>query len=977
MTTPEALIGRSLGPYRIVEEIGRGGMAVVFRAVDDQEDREVALKVLSTDFTQDLRALERFHREAETCRGLNHPNIIRIFGIGEQDGLHYFAMEFLPHKSLHDLVKSEGKLTIDRSVATVRSTLAGLGAAHAKGVIHRDLKPENIMMNAEGRPVLVDFGIAKTSKGHRLTQTGVLLGTPYYMSPEQITGKEVGIPSDLYSMGVVLYELLTAEVPFQADSTFMITYKHCTEPPPPPRKLNPDIGEDLEKVVLKSLEKDLRKRYQSAEEFSVDLERVQRGDSVAIEVTRKRDIFDLPEFASGMEHYRAKRYAEAREHWTRVIEGTPEPEFQAEANRWSATAYFDQGDFLQALHGFRETARRWPDSEEARRVPIYVDGCCFQQHLKGEQILLEKGSRAALTCFRDFLDLLDAEGVSEEEKAESHWVQQVMRRTRELEERIRRWNLLKWTLVAVSVGCLLGAFGLFLYFRYVDPLAGHLVRARYEEVRGHDDGMVAEYRAALRLNPDHAPALVRLAQGLYRMGKPEEARALAEKVVSQKDRDAAARVLLASMEATSGDLEAALAHLERAVALSPEDPGIWDQRGVVEGRLGRVEAELRSYQQALRLRPVYPEAMNHLALALWRRRDDPAKAQKVLEKARSVAPDFAPTHHNLGKLLMAMGRSEEAERSLLEAVRHDPTEPDTHYHLAILHSRAGLREKATKELLDAVRHAKTLGRPRDRIHYLLGQLREGVAAELSGSEAAQYREEAEYHYKEALLLVPGEKSYAERLGRFYASQAAWENALDAWARWAEIDPGDPEPRLHMGESLIRSGRPQEALAPLAEGVRISGGTGALHRTMAEALLSLGRVDEAVRQLDLALARDPESLEVHAARAPVLLRAGKLPEARAAALELANRGIKDPKSLATSGRVLAAAGDPREATRILESALAIDPDFVPALSALGQLLLAEGKTERGRALLERSLAREPFQDEAARLKQLLARSRPGP
>jgi hypothetical protein len=208
----------------------------------------------------------------------------------------------------------------------VRDALHGLGAAHAAGVIHRDLKPENIMMNADGEPILVDFGIAKTGKGNRPTQTGVLLGTPYYMSPEQITGKEVQVQSDLYSMGVVLYELLTANVPFQADSTFMITCKHCTEAPPPPRKLNEEISEDLQLVVLKSLEKDLRKRYQNASEFAEDLDKVLGGGKVEIEVSRRRDIYEITEFKQGMEHFRQKEFEAARELFQQVVDAAPEDE---------------------------------------------------------------------------------------------------------------------------------------------------------------------------------------------------------------------------------------------------------------------------------------------------------------------------------------------------------------------------------------------------------------------------------------------------------------------------------------------------------------------------------------------------------------------------------------------------------------------------------------------------------------------------
>lgn len=620
----EDLVGEYLGDYEILDELGKGGMAVVFKAQKKGQTDPVALKVLSSDFTSDDRALKRFQREAETCRTLDHPNIVRIFDLGEDRGFHFFSMEYLPHRSLHDIIRDDGKFPIYRAVELVVKTLHGLQAAHEVGIIHRDLKPENIMMRGSGDPVLVDFGIAKTGKGARLTQTGVLLGTPYYMSPEQITGKEVQAQSDIYSMGVVLYELLTAEVPFQADSTFMITYKHCTEAPPPPRKLNDAISEDLEKVVLKALEKDLGRRYKTAQEFAEDLDRVQRGEQVDVVVTRRRDIYSLPEFRRGMDHYKIGEFEPAREAWERVISDVPDPEFAAEANRWIATSLFDEERFLDAFQRYKYTASRWPETEEAKRVPVYLDGCCFQQLQKGEKLLREEGRPAALEAFEGILEVLDESGVTEAEKQESHWIRLTEERAYQVAEELRWRNLLRGLVMAATLAMVGSLSLLVLYFRFVDRFPEHLLRARFEAFKGNPPGVVSEYWKALQLRPKNVPTLVRLGEAQLWDGKYSEARSSLEKVLGNAAGEGAldptnprGHELMGDLEELGGSYREALGHYKKSTTKDPRHPEVWIKLGRVLGRLGEAKAEEAAYLKALELQPDSPEAYTFLAENVW------------------------------------------------------------------------------------------------------------------------------------------------------------------------------------------------------------------------------------------------------------------------------------------------------------------------------------------------------------------------
>lgn len=257
--------GQSVGGrYRLIQRIGSGGMADVWSADDSMLGREVALKFLHERFAQDEQFVERFRREAQAAAGLQHPNVVGVYDRGEHDGRHWIAMEYVQGASLKDLI-TRG-LSIGESVEIIRQVLAGVKFAHERGIVHRDLKPHNVMVDAEGRARVTDFGIARAGASE-ITQTGSVLGTAQYLSPEQAQGFEVQETSDLYSVGVILYEALTGRVPFEADTAIAIAMKQVSEQPRPPSELNPQVSPALDAVVLRALAKDPADRFQSADEF--------------------------------------------------------------------------------------------------------------------------------------------------------------------------------------------------------------------------------------------------------------------------------------------------------------------------------------------------------------------------------------------------------------------------------------------------------------------------------------------------------------------------------------------------------------------------------------------------------------------------------------------------------------------------------------------------------------------------------------
>jgi len=262
--------------YKIIAKIGSGGMAEVYKAMDTVLDRPVAVKVLHRHFAEDEDFVTRFRREAQAAAGLNHPNIVSIYDWGSQNGTYFIVMELLEGKSLKQYMTAKGIIPPAEAMEIIKKVLSAINFAHKHDIIHRDIKPHNIMLTREGEVKVTDFGIARAGVS-TMTQTGTVLGTAHYLSPEQARGQDVGVTSDIYSVGVVLYEMTTGKVPFDGENPVAIALKHVHEIPVRPRELNPDISEDLQTIIAKAMAKNPESRYQSAAEMRNDIMRLMEG----------------------------------------------------------------------------------------------------------------------------------------------------------------------------------------------------------------------------------------------------------------------------------------------------------------------------------------------------------------------------------------------------------------------------------------------------------------------------------------------------------------------------------------------------------------------------------------------------------------------------------------------------------------------------------------------------------------------------
>lgn len=275
--------------YEIVKTIGEGGMANVYLAKDTILSRNVAVKVLRGDLSSDEKFIRRFQREALSVSNLSHPNIVEVYDVGEEDGQYYIVMEYIEGKTLKQLINKRGALTIPEVIDIMTQLTDGLAHAHEAYIIHRDIKPQNIMILDNGEVKITDFGIAVAMNATQLTQTNSVMGTVHYLPPEQANGKSATVKSDIYSLGILMYELLTGSVPFKGDNAVEIALKHMKEKLPSIRKQNPLIPQSIENIILKACAKNPRNRYESVKQMNEDLKHAMENEN------EKKYVYPYPE----------------------------------------------------------------------------------------------------------------------------------------------------------------------------------------------------------------------------------------------------------------------------------------------------------------------------------------------------------------------------------------------------------------------------------------------------------------------------------------------------------------------------------------------------------------------------------------------------------------------------------------------------------------------------------------------------------
>lgn len=258
--------------YEVIEHIGKGGMADVFKAIDTILNREVAIKILRADLSTDAVSILRFEREAQAATALSHPNIVEIYDVGDYKGHHFIVMEYVPGRTLKQVIRSRGPLLNEEAVDIMKQLTSAVAEAHSRNIIHRDIKPQNVIVKADGSVKILDFGIAMAKGSMQLTQANNVMGSVHYLAPELAKGDSASPQSDIYALGIVLYEMLAGDVPFKADQAVQVALKHMREPFPRVREINPTVPQPIENIIMKATAKDPRQRYDNCVEMYRDLQ---------------------------------------------------------------------------------------------------------------------------------------------------------------------------------------------------------------------------------------------------------------------------------------------------------------------------------------------------------------------------------------------------------------------------------------------------------------------------------------------------------------------------------------------------------------------------------------------------------------------------------------------------------------------------------------------------------------------------------
>ncbi|PKM81727.1 MAG: protein kinase [Firmicutes bacterium HGW-Firmicutes-14] len=286
------MIGQILGGrYEIVSQLGGGGMAIVFKARDTLLNRRVTVKVLRSEYTSDEEFVTRFRREAQAVAKLSHSNIVSVYDVGQQNDTHYIVMEYIEGRNLKQIINEQGKLPVKKAMDIARQICDGVQDAHDNGIVHRDIKPHNILVTDNGRVKVTDFGIAQIMSSVTMTNSETIVGSVHYFSPEQARGGTTGAKSDIYSVGVVLYEMVTGRVPFEGETPIAVALKHINSEPVPPGKFNPNISPELERIILRAMQKDVTRRYMNAGDMARDLKKLLNGDAIDDRIGVGQDEF--------------------------------------------------------------------------------------------------------------------------------------------------------------------------------------------------------------------------------------------------------------------------------------------------------------------------------------------------------------------------------------------------------------------------------------------------------------------------------------------------------------------------------------------------------------------------------------------------------------------------------------------------------------------------------------------------------------
>jgi eukaryotic-like serine/threonine-protein kinase len=823
--------GSRFGPrYRIEAVIGEGGMGKVYKAHDSDLDRTVALKLVRPELAKDGNSLQRFKQELLLASRISHRNILRIHDLGDVDGVKFISMAFVQGMDLHDLIAKQGRLPVERAVNIAKQLAGALEAAHAEGVVHRDLKPRNVLIDVDDHIYVSDFGLAKSLDADKtgMTRVGEVLGTPRYMSPEQAESKAADNRSDIYSLGIIFYEMLTGEVPFTGESSLQVMFQHVQQQPKDPRLLNPEMPEYLAIVILKCLEKDPALRYQSAQELLRDLEagtpptRIVRlrqaemgypkwmfaatglvllvGIGMAIRPVRElvlgRSTINITSRTPAAGPAAAQKFVALLP--LRVIGSDPALQYEAAGVTEALSAkLFQMKNVHLASTGAVEKINA-------------ADPVMKIAHQLGSQLIVQGTMQGAGDKIDAVLRLTDASGKELWTKDFPGVRQDLLTIEDQIYNELVTALELKPSDQELARNALrptenVGAYELYLKGR--DILRGKRDLKRVQSA-------VDLYEQAIKKDAAFALAYAGLADAtltMYTLNQDatwsEKALSAAQHAQTLNDELPEVHFALGNVYRVIGKTAEAIVELKRALELAPNSDEGYRRLANAYLAAGQKDEALRAYQQAIDVNPYYGYNYTRLGAAYFQLGDN-QKALASLSRAVELTPDSSAAYGNIGLIYFQMGRWNDAITAYTKALKIEPSN-DLYANLGTAYFYLGHRTDAVTMFEKAV--ALNPNNQAD-----VGNLADGYR--WSGDQAkakSTYERAIALAYK-ALQVNPQDASTLGDLAAYYAKNGDSKKGLDFIRRARSIDANDNELMYKQAIVYTIAGQQADALGSLKQ-----------------------------------------------------------------------------------------------------------------------------------------------------------------
>lgn len=744
--------------YKIIEELGLGGMGKVYRVEDIKINEDVALKLIRPEIASDRKTIERFRHELKIARKIAHRNVCKMFDLGEDAGTHYITMEYVTGEDLKSLIKRVKRLDVATAVTIAKQICEGLSEAHSLGIIHRDLKPSNIMIDKNGNARIMDFGIARSTEAKEITDRGIVIGTPEYLSPEQAETKEVDQRSDLYSLGVILYEMATGKRPFEGETALSVARKHVDEIPRNPKEINPQIPDDLNGLIVKCMEKAKEKRFQSAEAVLSELENIEEGIPTKERVASKKEpktvyigeikwknlilyggatilIIILIIFGISLLTGRQQTIESIAVLPLENLTGNPSQEYFSDGITDSLISELGKISSLRVISRtsvmpYKKAKIPLPEIAQELNVDAIVEGSVMQAGAKVEITvkLIEALSDRHLWGNSYERNLSDVLALRKDV-------------AREIVKEI------KVKLTAKEEEGLASA-------RQVNPKAYEaFLKGDFHWHKFTPEGFTRareHYEAAIKEDPDYAPAYSRLAQSLIGLGgiygylPPKEgypqAKAAVQKALNLDNTLGEAYTSLGFIKFYyDWDWSGAEHAFKKGIELNPNFARGYGQYALLLAAFERFDEALKQCDISLEIDPLsmiqYSDKGWYYFLM-----EDYDKAIQYEKKAIELDPDFPPAYMVLGQIYLEMGMLKDAINTLQKGTVFSNDNLGIKGTLGLAYAKAGKREKAL-EILDELEKLSTeTFVPASRIALIYGDFGDNDKAFQWLDKAYEYRD---------------------------------------------------------------------------------------------------------------------------------------------------------------------------------------------------------------------------------------------